>query len=238
MRILAIETSGATQSVAALDGGDLLVDLPLNRVQRGAQSLAPTLAQLLRQVSWKPSDIELVAVAVGPGSFTSLRVGVTTAKTFAYAISAHVLGIGTLEIIAAQATDIAPGGQVAVAIDAQRGDVYAALYRAGVQGSGSNTQRVPGVQGELEVLQPPAIVRADQWIASLAGDMQASGPALEKLAERVPPGVRVASPDQWQPTASTLAQLAAAKHAAGERGDVWHLNPLYLRKSAAEEKIS
>ncbi|MGH7138157.1 MAG: tRNA (adenosine(37)-N6)-threonylcarbamoyltransferase complex dimerization subunit type 1 TsaB, partial [Pirellulales bacterium] len=128
MRILAIETSGAMQSVAALDGGDLLAELPLDRSQRGARSLAPTLAQLLRQVAWKPCEVELVAVAVGPGSFTSLRVGVTTAKAFAYAVSARVLGIGTLEIIAAQATEAAAGGQVAVAVDAQRGDVYAARY--------------------------------------------------------------------------------------------------------------
>lgn len=207
----------------------MLAGLPLDRSQRGAQSLAPTLAEVLRQAGWKPLDVELVAVAVGPGSFTSLRVGVTTAKTFAYAISAPVLGVGTLEIIAAQAGGVAVGEQVAVAIDAQRGDVYAARCRAKVQGS--------GFAPDLEVLDPAAIVTAEQWISGLTGDVLATGPALEKLSGRMPPSVSVAPPGQWQPTAATLARVAAAKHAAGERGDVWHLNPLYLRKSAAEEKL-
>lgn len=224
MRILAIETSGAAGSVAALFNHERSVELPLSRSQRGAQSLAPALARLLAQAGWKPADVELVAVAVGPGSFTSLRVGVTTAKTFAYAISAEVLGVGTLEIIAAQATQEAAGGEISVAIDAQRGDVYTGLFRTGAQEA-------------LEVLQPPAIVSADEWISSLAGSGLATGPALDKLAGRLPSVVRVAAPERWQPTATTLARLAAAKYAAGQRGDIWHLNPLYLRKSAAEERL-
>jgi tRNA threonylcarbamoyladenosine biosynthesis protein TsaB len=224
LRVLAIETSGASGSVAALADGRLLVELALERQQRGAQSLAPALAELLRLVSWKPREVELVGVSVGPGSFTSLRVGVTTAKTFAYAVSAQVLGIGTLEAIAVQAVELPSGGLIATAIDAQRGDVYAALFQC--RGA-----------FDLETIQSPAIHAADAWLAGLPNDVLVTGPALENLAVRLPPSVRPAPRDGWQPRASTVAQLAAAKFAAGERGDLWRLAPLYVRKSAAEERL-
>lgn len=222
MHILAIETSGTRGSVAALAGRQLLLELQLNPAQRGAQSLAPALAELLRQVLWQPQDVQLVAVSVGPGSFTSLRVGVTTAKTFAYAVSAGMLGIGTLETIAAQA-DVPPGGQIAVAADAQRGDLYTALYRRNAPFNHA-------------LVQPPSIVPAVDWLAGLNREVLVAGPALEKLASQLPAGQRTAPREAWYPAARTVARLAAEKHTAGEQGDVWSVVPLYLRKSAAEER--
>jgi tRNA threonylcarbamoyladenosine biosynthesis protein TsaB len=101
VKILSLETTDLSGSVAASDSSKLLLELELNSSQRSAQSLAPAIHSLLQQVGWKPADVELVAVTVGPGSFTGLRVGVTAAKTFAYAVGADVLGIDTLETIAA-----------------------------------------------------------------------------------------------------------------------------------------
>ncbi|MEX0712672.1 MAG: tRNA (adenosine(37)-N6)-threonylcarbamoyltransferase complex dimerization subunit type 1 TsaB, partial [Pirellulales bacterium] len=91
MRILALETSGKSGSVAVLRGDVLLAEEPLEPSQRSAQSLAPAMRQLLEAVAWTPRDVQLVAVTLGPGSFTGLRVGVTTAKTFAYAVGAVVV---------------------------------------------------------------------------------------------------------------------------------------------------
>jgi tRNA threonylcarbamoyladenosine biosynthesis protein TsaB len=103
MRILAIETTDKTGSVAAMADDNLLADLMLDRTQRSAQSLAPAISRLLKQVGWLPSDVQLVGVSIGPGSFTGLRVGVTAAKVFAYAVGAEVLGVNTLEAVAANA---------------------------------------------------------------------------------------------------------------------------------------
>jgi tRNA threonylcarbamoyladenosine biosynthesis protein TsaB len=103
MRILAIETTDKTGSVAAMADDNLLADLMLDRTQRSAQSLAPAISRLLKQVGWLPADVQLVAVSIGPGSFTGLRVGVTAAKVFAYAVGAEVLGVNTLEAVAANA---------------------------------------------------------------------------------------------------------------------------------------
>src|SRR5687768_6416743 len=111
LRILALETSGRSGSVAALIGQVVPVrtrvigQQALDDHQRNAQSLAPAIRSLLDVAGWRPADVQLVAVTAGPGSFTGLRVGVTTAKVFAYATSAAVLGVDTLEVIAQQAPD-------------------------------------------------------------------------------------------------------------------------------------
>ena len=194
----------------------------LNRSQRGAQSLAPALSELLRQAHWRPRDVQLVAVSVGPGSFTALRVGVTTAKTFAYAVSAEVLAVDTLEIIAARA-DAAAGDTISTVIDAQRGDVYVASFR-----------RLP--PDAFQRMQPTTILAADKWIDGLSSDTVVSGPALEKLAAQLPLAVRIAPRDVWLPSAEAVARLAIVKYATGQRDNVWRLVPHYLRPSAAEEK--
>jgi len=225
LRILAIETNGACGSVAALADCNVLAELRLNPAQRGAQALAPGLAEVLREAGWKPRDVQLAAVSIGPGSFTALRVGVTTAKTFAYAVAAEVLTVNTLEAIAAQVAEAATGDTIATAIDAQRGDVYAALFR----------RRAPF---DVECVEPAAIRPADEWIAGLLADTLVGGPALETLAARLPGGVRVAPRDAWLPMAATVGRLAAAKYAAGQRDNLWGLAPLYLRKSAAEERVT
>src|SRR5215218_5232730 len=93
--ILAIESSGRHASVALLGGNadstDLVGQTLLSSDERTAQVLAPTIQHLLKTADLSPKSIELVAVAIGPGSFTGLRLGVTTAKVFAYAIGADVI---------------------------------------------------------------------------------------------------------------------------------------------------
>lgn len=227
MIILALETSGYAGSVALLDNDSLLAELPLNAGQRSAQSLAPAIAEVLATAGRRAAEVQLVAITVGPGSFTSLRVGVTTAKAFAYAVGAQVLGVDTLEAIAAETTRAAgdadtDGLTIAAAIDAQRGDVYAARFRA--------------CGNQLDRLTPTAICPAGEWLASLESGWLATGPALENLAARLPAGVLAAPREAWMPTATTVGRLATAKYAAGCRDDLWKLAPVYLRKSAAEEK--
>lgn len=213
--------------MALLDNDSLLAELPLNAGQRSAQSLAPAIAEVLATAGRRAAEVQLVAITVGPGSFTSLRVGVTTAKAFAYAVGAEVLGVDTLEAIAAETTRAAgdadaDGLTIAAAIDAQRGDVYAARFRA--------------CGNQLDRLTATAICPAGEWLASLESGWQATGPALESLGARLPAGVLDAPRDAWMPTAATVGRLAAAKYAAGCRDDLWKLAPVYLRKSAAEEK--
>lgn len=221
LRILAFETSGAGASLAVLVGNNLLADWSLEPPQRSAQALAPAMSDLLRSVGWKPSDVQLVAVTIGPGSFTGLRVGLTTAKTLAYAVGADIVAVNTLEVIASQAP--ADVRRVAVAVDAQRGQVYAAQFaRSG--------------EGKLEWVEQTAIVDADAWLTGLSDQVVASGPGLATLATRLPDGITALPKELWTPSARSVARVALAHHVAGRRDDVFQLVPLYLRNSAAEEK--
>jgi tRNA threonylcarbamoyladenosine biosynthesis protein TsaB len=221
-RILALETSGTGGSLAALQDEKVLCQAELNPEQRSARSLAPGIAKLLKDLGWQPRDVQLVAVTAGPGSFTGLRIGLTTARTFAYAVGAELLGINSLEVLASQAP--AEAQIVRTVVDAQRQELFAATYRR--QGDG----RIEAV-GE-----GPAILGIDTWLTSLAAGDTVIGPVLTKLKSRLPPFVYGAPESNCVPQALTVGRIAAHRFAAGERHSLWTLTPLYLRRSAAEEK--
>jgi len=221
MKILAIETTERIGSVALLDSTKLLYNKNLDPSKRSAESLAPAIRTALEEVSWHAHDIDLVATTIGPGSFTGLRVGVTTAKTFAYSAGADVLGLDTLEVIAAAVpSDVR---RLAVAVDAQRGEVVAERFR-----------RSPS--GLMEATSPAALIDADTWLAGLEDGEQVAGPVLRKLAERLPAQVVALPAEYWAPTAGAVARLAQRHYAEGRRDNVWKLVPRYFRRSAAEEK--
>jgi tRNA threonylcarbamoyladenosine biosynthesis protein TsaB len=221
VRVLAIETTETTGSVAAACDDNLLLELKLSQEIRSAQSLAPGLKAILERVGWRPIDVELVAVAVGPGSFTGLRVGVTTAKTLAYCVGARILGVDTLEVIAAAAPAEVP--RLWAAVDAQRGQVVAQLFER-------------GPEGHFLAAGPAELLDVDLWLARLAPATCLSGPVLRKLASRVSSHLTVLDPQCWSPSAAAVAELALRRYRAGQRDDVWSLVPRYSRRSAAEEK--
>ena len=220
MRILALETSGQAGAIAAAEGPRLVAELELDPQQRSARSLAPGIGQLLTTIGWRITDVELVAVTVGPGSFTGLRVGVATAKTLAYAIGARCVGLNTLEVIATQCRGVFP--RLSVTMDAQRGQVFAALFQL--------------VETDWQMIDGPSVLEIDQWLNRLDSADAVSGPALVKLAGQLPAGVTMIAADEWEPRAATVAALAWNRHLAEAYDDLWRLTPLYLRKSAAEEK--
>jgi tRNA threonylcarbamoyladenosine biosynthesis protein TsaB len=219
--VLAIETSTLTGSVALLEDRRLVGCVTLDPKQRTAQSLAPAMAAQLRSAGWQPRHVNLVAVSHGPGSFTGLRIGVTAAKAFAYAVGAEVLGVNTLEVIAFQAQ--LDSQLLWPVIDAQRGQLFAALFR---HNNG----------GTWELLEPTCIMDSDEWIGRLTTGVGVSGPGLSRLVERLPQDVLIEDQQRWTPHAATVGQLAVRRHQSGERTDLWSLVPHYYRPSAADEK--
>lgn len=221
MRILALESTEAIGTVAALEGGEVLKQVELNPHQQSARSLAPGIQEVLEAVGWRASEVELVAVTRGPGSFTGLRVGLSTAKAFAYAVGAPILGIDTLEAIAANA----PEGVdwLAVAVDAQRGQVMAGSFRR-------------GPEGWMIAAGPTQLRDVDDWLSSLPPGIQVSGPILRKHALRLPAHLVPLPAELWAPKAALVGVLAARDWGAGRRDDLWSLAPVYSRRSAAEEK--
>ncbi|HEY4759964.1 MAG TPA: tRNA (adenosine(37)-N6)-threonylcarbamoyltransferase complex dimerization subunit type 1 TsaB [Thermoguttaceae bacterium] len=221
MKILALETTQAVGTVAAMDNANLLLELELNPAQRSAQSLVPGIRNLLKQVGWNPIDVQLVATTIGPGSFTGLRIGVTMAKTFAYATGADILGVNTLETIAQAAPDNI--SDLTAVIDAQRGELVARSF-------------MRGSDGWMAPMGVEQLVSIDRWLQELPEGMVVTGPVLAKILPRLPEHVIVLDQQYWSPRAALVARLADRQYAAGRRDDFWRLTPHYSRRSAAEEK--
>lgn len=224
-RILGIETSGSHGSVAALIGetveAQLLDQIVLSGGERTAQALAPAMQRLIANVGWSTKSVELVAVAVGPGSFTGLRIGVTTAKAFAYAVGADVIGVNTLEALAVQA---APStSRLWTILDAQRQELFAATFLVDAKSN---------IRFECEA----HIISQDRWLGGLQLGDGVIGPALKRMVPRLPAGVVALPEASWQPMAAAVGLVAWKHYLAGQRDDVWKLAPNYYRPSAAEEK--
>ncbi|MGA2620515.1 MAG: tRNA (adenosine(37)-N6)-threonylcarbamoyltransferase complex dimerization subunit type 1 TsaB [Thermoguttaceae bacterium] len=205
VRILALETTETIGSVAAAIDDKLLHELQLDSSGRSAASLAPAIKTVLQCALWRPGAVQLVAVTIGPGSFTGLRVGLATAKTFAYAVGAEILGVDTLEVIAAAAP--AAVRSVSVAVDAQRGDAIVRTFR-----------RAAGQW--LEAVGPAALVPLEAWLAQLEPGSIVSGPALARRPAALPPGITALAPECWRPTAGKVyCRPSAAEEKWARRGE-------------------
>ena len=185
--------------------------------------LAPALQQLLAEADWSPKSVELVAVAVGPGSFTGLRIGVTTAKTFAYAVGAEVIGVNTLDALAAQAPPSA--APLWTMLDAQRQELFAAKFI--VDARRSTCTRSRDVHHRRKTHGLPNLQPGDR----------VTGPALSRLASRLAGRrrrcARTNSGSRWrQPSAKSHGK----HYQAGQRDDVWKLAPQLLSRRAPPKK--
>ena len=150
MRLLAIETATPAQSVALVEDDRLLAELSYEAQGNRGGMLLPTVDRVLRKAGVAPGDLDAVAVSVGPGSFTGLRVGLATAKGLALGAGARLAGMSTLEALAEgyALTD----GMICALLDAYRGEVYMAVFRR----NGNVLERVaPDV-----VLAPGAVASA------------------------------------------------------------------------------
>lgn len=225
MRILALDTSGVPGSLAALEaheeGVELRASVELPEGQRTAQSLLITLQRTLQELGWQPTDLQLICVTTGPGSFTGLRIGVTTAKTLAYAVEAELAEVHTLAAIAAGMPSI--DKRLWTVLDAQRQQLFVAEFNHDWQSDGGNVQATE-------------ILLIDRWLERLEPGDQVCGPPLGKLQGRLPEGVAVVDASQWAPRAEVVGRLGYRAFLEGRCVDPMQLVPKYYRKSAAEEK--
>lgn len=218
MRILALETSTPTAGVALLDGERILQEVAAFVPQRHLEWLAPSIAQILRDVGWRPADVEALGVSVGPGAFTGLRIGVATAAAWARAREVPVVGVSTLETIAEGVTG---NGYICPVLDARRGEVAGSLFERSV---------------DLRRVLPDVVGPVGALFARLPHDKTIifAGSALERYdAEIVKhPRAMVAPKEQWTPRAFTVGRLAWRRLSRGERDDPYRLRPMYARAAA------
>jgi tRNA threonylcarbamoyladenosine biosynthesis protein TsaB len=223
MLTLALETSGFGGSIALLEDGSLLGERILDSQRRHAQTLVPEIQSLLRDHARRAADCEVLAVSCGPGSFTGLRVGITCAKTMAYATGAKVAAVPTFPCIVAAVPESAYQARVQVILNAQREELFIGSFLRASSGSWIETQ-------------PLRIERADRWLETLQPEDVVTGPGVEPLRSQLSQKCKVLSQEFSEPRAVWVGRVGLELIAAGQSTTCWDLEPYYVRKSAAEEK--
>ncbi len=221
MLLLALETSGLSGSVALWQDGVVTERSLATEGRRHAQTLIAELKALLDDRGVALKSIDGIAVSIGPGSFTGLRVGVVAAKTIAYAIGCGVLAIDTLASFAEQAPTEWP--RVSVISDAQRGDLFVGEYAR-------------DSDGQFVAMTPVRIIAGETFVAGLTSTDIVLGPSARRWETVADGPTFIHEPWSLQPFATGVVKLAARRWIAGDRSDLWKLAPLYIRPSAAEEK--
>lgn len=228
---LGVETSGMIGAVALRRAGETVESVSLQQAgRRHAQTLVAEVDSLLRRAGVTSQQLEVVAVSIGPGSFTGLRVGVVFANTLAYAIGCRLTAVDTFRAIAAAApVDVS---EVFVISDAQRGDLFVGHYTI------DEASRCPIRVGEITIESAGVFGQRVTELAAARSNLAVSGPAAATISATLPSSVRLIPSDLQQPRAEFLAALGEQQALAGELSDPWRLEPFYLRRSAAEEKAA
>lgn len=222
MKLLAIDTSNQAMSIAVMENEKLIGELTTNLKRNHSERLMPAIDALMTELGLDIQEIERVAVAKGPGSYTGLRIGVTTAKTLAWTLNKELVGVSSLKVLAG---NVSLTDQYIVPImDARRGNLYTGLYQYR--------------EGVLVEAEPDTHISADKWAEHLSKkegqfilvgeDYSKHQETFEKqLAERV----SIALPQQHVPKASVLGILSLSSDVE----EVHTFTPNYLKLAEAEE---
>jgi tRNA threonylcarbamoyladenosine biosynthesis protein TsaB len=223
-RGLAIETSGRVGSIAVADDGRVLAEEQFSHGLKHAAGIVPIIDRLCAAQGWKPADVEEIYVSAGPGSFTGLRVGITVAKSLAFATGARVVAVPSVEVLARNA----PVGwqNLIIVLDAKREQIFTASFE---NRAGAKVIREPAHLDSLAEM-----LRRTPRPVHLLGE---GIPYHEKFIPKDDSAIQVTDPGSWQGRAATVAALGAGMARAGEFADPVRLTPIYLRKPEAEEKF-
>lgn len=227
MKILALETSAKSVSVAVLEDGKVLGSAYQNIGLTHSRTLMPLLDGMLKNSELTLDDMDLIAVAAGPGSFTGLRIGVSAAKGLAWAQSLPCCGVSTLEAMAQNVRHI-EGCTIICAMDARRQQVYNAVFHVE---NGSLVRMAPDRAIALEELA--AEIKNDENTKIIVGD--GAQLCYTYLSEQ---GIscRMAPPALVMQNAIGVAQVACEMAGRGETVNAHELVPVYLRLSQAERE--
>ena len=237
MRILGIDTSTAVASVALVEDGKLVLEETREAALESsstnhanhAEILLPLIDRILKQAALSLSDVSAIAVSIGPGSFTGLRIGLSTVKGLAYGWNVVIVGVPTLLAIAARVVDW--DGLICPFLDARKKEVYAALFSK----KGERLERLT----EDVVASPEEIVRSmrshngHERCLFIGDGTKVYGDLIKTaLGEKClfTPG------DTYPSTASAVARLGEERLRLAQPDSLGPLTPVYLRASEAELK--
>jgi len=222
--ILSLETATTVCSVAITDGERIIAEKKLHEDKSHANQLTLLIEELLNNSEFKMSDIKAVAISEGPGSYTGLRIGLSTAKGLCYALAVPLIGVSTLKAMALEVSHSHKKGELLCPmIDARRMEVYTSLY--------SST---------LEVLLPPQPMILDEssFNETLVGSkVLFFGNGSDKFKSVTDSANAVFIPDK-SPSAWAVGKLAAEKFRKNQFEDLAYFEPEYLKEFQATKPKS
>lgn len=223
MKILGIDTSSEVATIAVMDENKLIGEYTINHKKTHSQKLMPMIEEMLRSCEISVDDIDLIGVAIGPGSFTGLRIGVATAKAMAHVRNIPIASINTLESLAFNMN--LSKGIIYPILDAQRNQVYTCKFtwenNTMVALEDISVKDIDSLLEEIKERYEEAIVlgeAADLYKDKFEGLKNVYiSPNSHKLAK-----------------ASSICELALQKYNKGEVSNCYEISPFYIRKSQAE----
>jgi len=221
LNLLAIDTS-TNRALVALARGDVRRESHHEGGGRHGRDLLPAIAGLLESAGLTPQDLDAIAVGLGPGSYTGLRVGLTAAKTLAFALGKPLVGVESFAAVAPNAP--LEARSIYVIGDAQRGDLYVARFTKEPEDDSPRS------------LGPIEVVEMTSWVASLEPGSCVLGANLDRLRVNWPEHVLLGTSDQGHPSTDALIDLGLAAIRSGRLVSPHAIEPSYIRRSAAEDQ--
>ncbi len=223
MYILALETTGPHASVAIINEEGKIIENSSDAVLNHLQHLMPMTQELLEKAGLKLSDMSAIAASQGPGSFTGIRIGVSSARALAQVTGLPTIAVPTLKSFAYNAPEFE--GLICPVFDARRSQVYAGAYR--------------WVDGEIVEVVKGAPYSIDEFVEKTAASglpRLVFGDGIKAYGDRFSPE-EIASEEIRLQVASSVARLAKDLYEAGETLHYEELKPDYMRKAEAERKL-
>jgi tRNA threonylcarbamoyladenosine biosynthesis protein TsaB len=225
MKILALDTATRSCSVALTDEGSLAAELTTRKDQTHSKHLMELIHSVLEIAGFGVSQVDGLAVTIGPGSFTGLRIGISTIKGLAHALGKPVVGISSLKALAWQCAD--QNHLICPFLDARKGEVYWATYRFdGTRLVQKTAARATAPEAAIAHINEPCV-------------FVGNGAQLyrKKITTRLGYLAHFVPKDQDWLRAASIAALSMERFNAGDTDEVAGLIPYYIRKSDAELKI-
>ena len=216
-KILHIETATQICSVALSENNRVIATRSSDEKNAHSRVLTVFIKEILKQNNFKPEDLDALAVSMGPGSYTGLRIGVSTAKGLCFAIDKPLIAIGTLQAMAIGMAEKAGSSDALYCpmIDARRMEVYSAIFDRG-------NKQVREIRAE--------IIDEDSFSGQLqTNQMIFAGDGAEKCKAILSPDPNAHFLDHFIPSAEFMIKIAYEKFKAGKFEDVAYFEPFYLK---------
>ena len=220
-KVLLLETSGSCGIVALGFGSNIISHRVLEIAKRHVSDMAPAIAEMLKECGWEAKNLDAIATGIGPGSYTGLRIGLMSSRTLAMMTGARLLGISTFEILAQHGLE-AGHAKVEIIADAQQDKIYA--------------QRFENNNSHLTSASELKIVSAAEWIANRDISFAIAGPGVPKVLPLIQANQGMVVEQSGNINKESFLALALKKLFSHHSDDPLSLQPLYLRRSSAEEQ--